>query len=296
MTNVAEMLKYGWALVPIPLGQKRPVNTGWNLKEKCIKGVEREHILEGMNIGLAHAYCTPRPTCAIDIDNYKAAKLWLATHGIDLNGLLEAEDAVVIWSGKKYSLKLLYTLPAGIPPMISKQINSPDGKVALEFRCATLDGKTVQDVLPPSIHPSGKAYQWLGHGNPLKLPEIPEAIYRLWNKLIENKTRVSERKFLPHVSAQKRPESVRQIAIIKEALSHTSSNCSYEVWRNIVWAILSTGWVCAERIAKDWSQQAPDRYVEDSFWAVVNSYMPDRERPITLGTLYHHARLGGWRG
>ena len=33
----------------------------------------------------------------------------------------------------------------------------------LEFRCGTADGLTVQDVLPPSMHPdTGMPYRWGG--------------------------------------------------------------------------------------------------------------------------------------
>lgn len=290
------LIDSGLALVGIPHGQKGPVTSGWNLRQNCITDPNEAAHLEGMNIGLAHAYCEPVPTCAIDIDNYTTAKPWLETHGIDLKDLLLAGDAVVIWSGKKYSLKLLYKLPAGTVPMVSTKINGPDDRVALEFRCATLDGKTVQDVLPPSKHPSGTEYRWMGHGNPLSLPEIPASLIALWHKLIAKRAGVASRKFAPGLIIGQRLQSPRQIAIIKEALSHISADCPYEVWRNIVWAILSSNWTCAEEIAEDWSRTAPDRYAEDAFWTLVNSYMPQCDNPITGGTIWHHARLGGWNG
>lgn len=296
MKQISEMISTGWALVPIPLRQKGPIHKGWNMPSQCVTNIGQLHFLEGMNVGLAHAYCTPSPTCAIDIDNYRTAKPWLATHGINLNDLLDAPEAVVIWSGKKYSLKLVYRLPSGSMPIVSTKINGPDGRVALEFRCATSDGKTVQDVLPPSIHPSGSPYQWIGHGNPLALPVIPEALLNVWRTLVANGSRVANRKFALDLAVGTRLESPRQIAVIKDALSHISADCSYEVWRNIVWGILSTRWTCAEAIAQSWSQSAPDRYVEDAFWTLVNSYMPQRGNQITVGTIYHHARLGGWRG
>jgi putative DNA primase/helicase len=296
MTGLSEMLGMGWVLVPIPPGQKGPVHKGWNMKPQCITKKEQVHLLEGMNVGLAHAYCKPLPTCAIDIDNYKAAKPWLATHGISLNELLEAPDAVLIWSGKKYSLKLVYTLPIGSSPLTSTKINGPDGRVALEFRCATSDGKTVQDVLPPSIHPSGSRYQWMGLGNPLTPPEIPRDLLEVWRILIVNGSRVANRKFANDLNGNTRLESPRQIAIIKDALSHINADCPYEIWRNIVWAILSTKWTCAEAIAQAWSQTAPDRYVDEAFWTLVNSYIPERGNQVTVGTIYHHARAGGWHG
>jgi len=293
---IPELISSGLALIPIPQGQKSPVHEGWNLPSQCVTSVDGLDIFQRKNIGLAHAYCTPSPTCAIDIDNYKAAKSWLESHGIDLNALLFSSDAVVIWSGKRFSLKLLYRLPIGVNPLTSKIINGADGRVALEFRCATKDGRTTQDLLPPSIHPSGNQYQWVGKGDPLKLPTLPTSLMVLWQKLANNGSRVEDRKFIPDLRNHPCNESPRQIAIIKDALSHITANCSYEVWRNIVWSILSTHWSCAESIAKTWSLTAPDRYNEDAFWTLVNSYIPNRQSKITVGTIFYHARLGGWRG
>ena len=296
MTSAIEMIRSGWALAPIPPRQKGPTTSGWNTRERCVTTEEQIQELEGINIGLAHAYCTPTPTCALDIDSYKSAKAWLATHSIDLNALLLAQNAVVIWSGKKYSLKILYRLPECTPPFVSKKINGDDGKSILEFRCATKDGKTVQDVLPPSMHPKGHQYRWLSEGDPLQLSVIPSELLGLWKTLSDNKCRVANRTFLSENLTSQRQETPRQIAIIKEALGHISADCSYELWRNVIWAILSARWQCAEDLALAWSQTAPDRFEWDAFWLVVNSYLPDHQRPISLGTVYHHARRGGWHG
>jgi len=296
MTSTSDMIRSGWALVPIPPRQKGPTTKGWNTRERCITTEEQLQMLKGINVGLAHAYCTPTPTCAIDVDNYKPAKAWLATHAIALDELLLTQTAVVIWSGKKYRLKLLYRLPEFTPPFVSKKINGKDGKSILEFRCATKRGKTVQDVLPPSMHPDGHQYRWLSEGNPLQLSVIPSELLGLWKTLSENKCRVATRTFFSENLTSKRQETPRQIAIIKEALGHISADCSYELWRNVIWAILSTRWQCAEDLALVWSQTAPDRFEWDAFWLVVNSYLPHHQRPISLGTVYHHARRGGWHG
>lgn len=83
-----------------------------------------------------------------------------------------------------------------------------------------------------------------------------------------------------------------EIARVKEMLGHISADCSYERWRNVVWSVLSTGWGCADQLALDWSQTAPERFSEDAFWTVANSY--DSAGKITLGTLIHHAREAGY--
>jgi hypothetical protein len=295
LTN-QQLLQSGLMLVPIPYGEKGPRTEGWNLRENCVADFHISGQLLAGNVGLAHAYCTPNPTCAIDIDHYRHAKAWLATHGIELEPLLKAVDAVVIWSGKKGSIKLLYRLPAATGPLESKKINGPDGKSALEFRCATKDGKTVQDVLPPSMHPDGRTYEWVGNGNPLKLPVIPADLLALWQLMIANGSRVALRSRDSKFIYNQRQESPREIANLYNLLSYINADCSYEQWRNIIWAILSTCWLCAEEIARSWSMSATNRYDEAAFWAVANSYMPSHLNQITFGTIFHHARLGGWNG
>ena len=299
MTEVTTMLQAGWALVPVPKGLKGPKTRNWNLPANCVTGACTQDVLDrldGMNIGLAHAYCTPTPTCAIDVDNYKQAKRWLQSHGIDLDGLLFDESAKVIWSGKKYSLKLLYRLADGVKPLESKKIVGPDAKSILEFRCATKDGKTVQDILPPSLHPEGHRYRWLGQGNPVDLPFMPPALLEVWEKLIGRAARPVNRKSGLLQGKYQREETPRQVAIIREALSYIDADCGYETWRNVVWSVMSTKWACAEELAKAWSMTAPKAYDDAAFCRLVHSYIEDRATPLTLGTAYHHARKGGWHG
>jgi hypothetical protein len=105
---------------------------------------------------------------------------------------------------------------------------------------------------------------------------------------------VAARHFGTPIAGSLRQESPRQIAIIKSALQHINADCPYEMWRNVVWAILSTQWHQAESIAESWSRTAPNRYNDEAFWLLVNSYMPNHQTPITVGTIYHHARHGGW--
>lgn len=295
-TSSINLVDLGWALVPIPYGCKGPQTKNWNIQKCCVTSPSQVSKLEGMNIGLAHAYCTPTPTCAIDIDFYPDAKPWLAMHGIDIDALLVDGDAVVISSGKKYSIKLLFKLPPNTAPLESKKIVGLSGKTALEFRCASKDGRTVQDVLPPSLHPDGRHYEWVGNGNPLLLPEIPQALLQVWQQLICNGSRVALRRFPLNYGQYVRPDTPRQLATINSALNHISADCDYDKWRNVVWAILSTGWLSAGDIAYAWSKTSPKRFEEDAFWMVANSFIPGHPNQITVGTIYFHARAGGWNG
>ena len=81
-----------------------------------------------------------------------------------------------------------------------------------------------------------------------------------------------------------------------QLLSHISADCGRDIWRDIVWAILSTGWLCAVDLAKAWSESAPTRYEDAAFWTVVQTFDPAHDTVPTLGTVYFHARKGGWIG
>lgn len=163
----ADYAALGWALVPIPRGTKGPNQPGWNLRENCQVPADWAG-----NVGLAHAYSG---TAALDLDRLDDAATYLKEHGINIKVLLEAPDAVRIDSGRENRAKLLYKMPV---PLQSKKL----AYGALELRCATRDGLTVQDVLPPSIHPeTDKPYAWIGNWR--TLPEIPAELLGLWRTL-----------------------------------------------------------------------------------------------------------------
>ena len=88
------------------------------------------------------------------------------------------------------------------------------------------------------------------------------------------------------------PESPENIARVKSALDAISADCNYEMWRNIVWALASTEWICAEEIARKWSESASERCNEDGFQNVWNSFNIDGG--IGLGTFFHIAKESGW--
>ena len=296
-----EYLANGMALVRIPTGQKGPVSTGWNTPENVITDEKEAARLTG-NIGLAHAYCLPVPTMALDLDDMARAERWLAARGIDVNALLEAEDAVQIISGKAGRAKLLYRLPSGLAPIESLTVKDKeliDGWekqiTVLEFRCATRDGLTVQDVLPPSIHPdTGQPYRWGGKGDWWDIPEIPQTLLTVWQQeLAARETGRARRKGRLSLFGGV-DDTPRQRATLQDQLQHISADCSYELYRDIVWAILSFGWPDAEDLARQWCETAPERFEEDDFYNVVNSH--DSTRSPTIGTIYYHARQGGWHG
>lgn len=163
----ADYAAAGFALVPIPRGSKGPNTEGWNLKENC-------RLPPGWagNVGLAHAYSG---TCALDLDRLDDAAKYLEARGINVAELIAASDAVRIDSGRENRAKLIYRLAEPLP---SKKLANG----AFELRSASAAGLTVQDVLPPSIHPeTGLPYAWVGNWR--SLPTIPDALLKLWLSL-----------------------------------------------------------------------------------------------------------------
>lgn len=87
------------------------------------------------------------------------------------------------------------------------------------------------------------------------------------------------------------PESSPEVERVRDMLAHISADCPYEQWRTVVWSLLSTGWQCAEAIAREWSESAPERFEETAFKRVVSSYQPGH---VSLGSLVFLARQHGW--
>ena len=283
------LINTGFALVSIPFGQKRPIRKSWNTREKVIDSIDKVSQLFGMNIGLAHAFCTPNATCSIDLDDVIRATEWLSDREVDLATLINAPDTVGIVSGKANSFKLIYRLPDGLKALASKAITGPGGKMMLEFRCSTKSGKTVQCVLPPSVHPSGSKYRWVGAGSILSLPTLPDCLLQIWLELLKQTLCKERLNAVPIVT----PETPRQETMLRHQLTFVDADCDYETYRNVIWGIASTGWECAYQIALDWSLTAEYRFEEHTLDALFYSYDPDRDDRITVGTIYHYAKQGG---
>jgi hypothetical protein len=169
----------GLVLIAFDKGCKGPDYKEWNLPEHFITTDAQASNLYG-NMGLAHV---PSRTCCIDLDDMNLAFLWFIDRDIDIRAHWNAPDAVRL-RGRPDRGKLLYRLPPNVPPLRTK-MDKPNG---FELRCATATGLTVQDVLPPSIHPNtGKPYDWIGPGTFQDIPIIPADILALWQSLTASK-------------------------------------------------------------------------------------------------------------
>src|SRR5690606_5087178 len=160
--------RLGWALTPIEPGTKGPRRPGWQERERCIRDADAarsfwtRHPDYGM--GLVHAWSG---TCTLDADGTAAdvARALAAGH-VDYAAVLGAAGRGLGGNPTKPA-KLLCREPAGVE-LRRHALYWPDPddpervRVVFELRAGT-----VQDVLPPSIHPStGEPYRWAGTGCP----------------------------------------------------------------------------------------------------------------------------------
>jgi len=90
-------------------------------------------------------------------------------------------------------------------------------------------------------------------------------------------------------------ETPRQVNRLRTMLSFINADCDYEVYRRVVWGILSTDWDCAEDIAYDWSISAPDRFNQRVFNYLISGYDCNLPNRPTLGSIKFLAEDGGWR-
>ena len=284
--SVDAYIRHGWSLVPIPANTKGPRTLGWNLRENALKS--QGDLPTGYGIGLAHAYSG---TMALDIDNWTMTTTLLAEHGIDLQALYSAPDAVVINSGKPGHGKLLYAMPFGAALPSKKILHS--GVTAYELRCATVSGLTVQDVLPPSIHPETRQpYQWGGLGHWTRMPVIPQPLLDLWNGML---VLDQQRTIATDGSIDASWEEIRQ------ALDVVPAECSRDEWVSIGMALHWAGTQTdqldqALQMWNEWSATSQTKYPgEREILTQWMSFKPDKASAVKLGTLFHIAKQHGWQ-
>jgi len=285
--SVETYIRHGWSLVPIPPGTKGPAHKGWNLKENAL--TLDMTLPPGYGIGLAHAYSG---TMALDIDNWDRAAFELMMRGIDLAALYAAPDAVIIDSGRQGHGKLLYAMPFGLA-LPSKRVVI-DNTTIYELRCATGNGVTVQDILPPTIHPDTRQpYRWAGSGHWSRLPVIPQALLDLWQSLLATDTRA------PQTVVQEGTEKVDWDEIVS-ALGAVAPDCSREEWITIGMACQCAGVLSGEpnrafEVWDTWSKGSATKYPGPRDMATQwNSFRADKGNRVTLGSLFKLARDAGW--
>lgn len=286
-TLYSQYQSLGWVVTHVE--GKSPVGKQWNKRHNCIDNTKP--LPEFIGVGLCHAYSG---TVAIDIDDWTRASFELMMNGINLQALYEADDAVIIDSGRQGHGKLLYKMPFGLALNSKKLLETgTDGKKYnyIDFRCGTANAATVQDVLPgAAIHPdTGKPYRWAGKGHFSRLPQIPAPLLDFWLKMLKKD---SERKIQSGMGVNASWDEIRS------ALNSISPDISRAEWINVGMALHWAGEQTnqldeAFQIWDEWSQPSSkyQPHIMEHQWL---SFRSDKGSLVKLGTLYHAAREGGW--
>jgi putative DNA primase/helicase len=103
--------------------------------------------------------------------------------------------------------------------------------------------------------------------------------------------KASKKSSLPSESVPN-PETTASVGRVRSALKVIDADVSYPDWLAVLMAIKSTGWDCAETLAREWSESG-DKFTADSFTKAWDSIQP--AGGVTLGTLFHMAKTAGWR-
>ena len=170
-THAKRYGELGWALVGIPAGSKAPTTFGW---QQRATPQEYWNDNPSHNIGLLHSISG---TCALDIDDMANTRLIFEALNIDLDAILASAPRIV---GRPDRGKVLFKAPAGLTTRkISWPVKGDPRRTEVVFE---LRAGSVQDVLPPSIHPeTGNPYTWAGLA-PEQIGDVPGQLLTIWRE------------------------------------------------------------------------------------------------------------------
>ena len=163
----------GWSLVAIPAGSKAPQTFSWQTKPTP-SDFWMYHPTH--NIGVLHS---KSKTVALDIDHMLNTRTIFEALNIDLDAILETAPRIV---GRPERGKVLFTAPEAFS-LSTRKISWPrQDDPRLRDVVFELRAGSVQDVLPPSIHPdTGEPYTWAGVPF-TEIGPIPPQLLTIWTE------------------------------------------------------------------------------------------------------------------
>lgn len=229
--------------------------------------IERETAYSHANIGL---HCGLSGLVIVDIDprngGWDTLEAIQAQHG-PLDGAIVAETG-----GGGRHIYFLASEGVAYPSSLGAGVDVQSGNKYV--------------IVPPSRHHSGKPYRWQEGADPESgatfLTHFPDAFLKPAPPAVAEP---DEREL---------DETDGEIARLKSALETISADCSRNDWLLVLLAIHSTGWSCAEEIAREWSMTAPQLWDEQAFAAVWKSASASRDGGRTVRSIYYTAARNGW--
>ena len=176
IASVRHYTGLGWHLVTMPAGSKAPNIPNW--PERAISSpddAERYYSQHPThNVGLLHS---ASGTCALDIDHLENARTAFAAMGLDLDAILAKAPRIIGREGRGKAIFRAHRPDLKTHKLAWPDPNGKGASVVFELR-----GGSVQDVLPPSIHPdTQQPYRW--DGPPYAdLPLLPEPLQIIWDQ------------------------------------------------------------------------------------------------------------------
>ena len=170
------LIHCGYKLTRVRPKSEAPAESGWNKKpisteEEAAAAFQNR---PNDNIGVV---LDQSGLASLDIDHRERAREALGTLGIDLDALLD-DSTIPRIEGDPAKARLLFNLPANTK-LPTRRLMVPDGAdkgMVLELR-----SEGVQDIFPPSIHPSGSSYRWIRAPWDVDgLPDPPPLLLDLW--------------------------------------------------------------------------------------------------------------------
>lgn len=273
---------HGWRVVPIHEG-KGPKATGWNLPDRQWLPSEWANAI---GLGLLHA---ESGTMAFDVDDLAGSIKWFAERGLDLPTMLG--KGVGIARGDPNRTKRIYAAPAFMLPPSVKVPCPDDGHGLFELRCASANGRSVQDLLPPSLHPTGSRYQWEGDWKAASA--LPETLLTVWQSLRAPVPLPLENTITSTASTD------ATWTEITEALEHINPDCSRQDWITVGMGLHAHGAQCnqidqAFTVWNTWSAMGAKYPGPRAMAQQWHSFRDDKVTTVTMGSVFKLARDAGW--
>jgi predicted P-loop ATPase len=168
----AQYIAKGWSPVPVPGRSKGPTEKGWNDPARAFSPDDFDY---GQNIGLRLGRVSNELT-DVDVDAQEAlaaAPVFLLPTAM-ISGRKSKPESHYFYVTSGHQLTVKFEDPV-------LKVTDPEQATIVELRANTKNGKCVQTVVPPSIHPSGEQITWANGLSPaeVKAADLVSAVKQL---------------------------------------------------------------------------------------------------------------------